>query len=385
MPSPEPSLPSSPKDSESRLRMLIDAAPIAMLVVDRNGRIVLVNRQAAKMFGYEEEELLGRGIDLFVPESSQRLHHLQVESFFQANVPRVMGSGREVLARDRSGREFPVEIGLTPIMTADGPQAVAAIIDITERRRIEMESTLARLVQQAMLPRTQPTFDGCDIFGTSKPADATGGDFFDYIPLSGKRLGIAIGDASGHGFAAALLTAAARSYLRAVSRIEHSLSEVLTMANKLLVDDVAEGRFVTLFYAVIEFDSSLLKYAGAGHSGYLFNSDGDLKQSLDSTGPALGWLPAAEFPTVTTHTEPGDILLLLTDGIEESMSAHDELFGRQRVFEVVKEHYHESAADIIRALLNAARAFRMQQLDDATAIAVKFKQAEAINPAKRDS
>lgn len=362
----------SPSDSEARLRLLVDAAPVGMLLVDRNGRIVLVNRQAAKTFGYEEQDLLGRGIDLLVPESSRRLHHLQVESFFQGAVPRIMGLGREVLARSREGREFPVEIGLTPIMTVDGPLAVAAVIDITERRRIETESTLARLVQQAMLPRTQPEFDGCDIFGTSKPADATGGDFFDFIPLSGKRLGIAIGDASGHGFAAALLTAAARSYLRAVSRIEHSISEVMAMANKLLVDDVAEGRFVTLFYAVVEPDVSLLKFAGAGHSGYLFNGDGTLKRSLDSTGPALGWFPTVEFPTVTIHTEPGDIMLLLTDGIEESMSAGEELFGRERVFEVVKDHCREPAAEIIRALLSAARKFRAQQLDDATAIAVKF-------------
>lgn len=185
MPSHEPNSPPRPTDSEARLRMLIDAAPVAMLVVDRNGRIVLVNQQAAKTFGYEYGELLGRGIDLLVPESLRRLHHLQVESFFHASVPRVMGSGREVLARHQDGREFPVEIGLTPIETSDGPQAMAAIIDVTERRRVETESTLARLVQQAMLPQTQPKFDGCDIFGASKPADATGGDFFDFIPIPG--------------------------------------------------------------------------------------------------------------------------------------------------------------------------------------------------------
>jgi PAS domain S-box-containing protein len=374
MPPLETDGPPAPTDSEARLRVLIDAAPVAMLVVDRNGRIILVNRQAATTFGYAGAELLGRGIDLLVPESSRRLHHLQVESFFHAMMPRVMGASREVLARHSDGREFPIEVGLTPIETADGPQAVAAIVDVTERRRVETESTLARLVQQAMLPQTQPGFEGCDIFGTSKPADATGGDFYDFIPLPGQRLGIAIGDASGHGFAAALLTVAARSYLRAVSSIENSVSEVLAMANKLLVEDVPEGRFVTLFYAVVEPSMSLVKYAGAGHSGYLFNRDGCLKQSLDSTGPALGWFPTAEFPTATVHIEPGDLMLLLTDGIEESMSAEHELFGRQRVFEVVKEHCRESAADIIRALLGAARKFQAQQMDDATAIAVKFNQ-----------
>ena len=374
MPSLEPSSLRRPNDFSVHLRMIIDAMPVGMLVVDHTGRIVLVNQQAAKTFGYEERELLGRGVDLLVPESSRSLHHLQVGSFFQANVPRVMGTGLEVLAKHRDGHEFPVEIGLNPIKTADGPQVVAVVIDITEGRRIETELTLARLVQQAMLPRTQPQFDGCDIFGISKPADATGGDFFDFIPLSGERLGIAIGDASGHGFAAALLTVAARSYLRAMSRINDSISEVLSMTNKLLVDDALDQRFVTLLYAIFEPDSSLLKYAGAGHSGYLFSSDGILKQSLDSTGPALGWFPTAKFPTVTIRIEPGDILLLLTDGIEESISVEQELFGRQRVFEVVKDHCQEPAGEIIRALLDAARKFRAQQLDDTTGIAVRFKQ-----------
>ncbi len=377
MPPAESESPSRPDDSEARLRMLIDAAPVAMLVVDRSGRMVLVNRQAASTFGYEADEMLGRGIDLLVPESSRRLHHLQVENFFQAMTPRVMGATREVLARHREGREFPIEVGLTPLETPEGPQAVAAIVDITERRRVQTESTLARLVQQAMLPQAQPVFDGCDIFGTSKPADATGGDFYDFLRLTGQRLAIAIGDASGHGFAAALLTVAARSYLRAVTSIENSISEVLTMANKLLVEDVPEGRFVTLFYAVLEPSQSILKYAGAGHSGYLFNGDGALKQTLDSTGPALGWFHTAEFPTATVHTEPGDILLLLTDGIEEAMSADQEMFGRQRVLEVVKENSREPAAEIIRALLNAARRFQVEQHDDATAIVVKFNREKS--------
>lgn len=374
MPSREPPAPPNSGDAESRLRLLIDAAPIAMMVVDRNGRIVLANRQTAKVFGYEETELLGRGLDLLVPESSRRLHHLQVESFFQAGVARVMGLGREVLAVDRQGREFPVEIGLTPIATPDGPQAVAAIIDITERKRVETESTLAHIVQQAMLPQSQPVLDGCDIFGTSKPAAATGGDFYDYISLPSRRLGVVVGDASGHGFAAALLTAAARSYLRAVSRIEHDVCTVLETANQLLVDDVPEGRFVTLFYAVVDPGRSQFTYAAAGQSGYLFGGDGSLKQTLRSTGPALGWLAAATFPTETIAAAPGDVLLLLTDGIEEAMSPGDELFGRQRVFDVIKDHVHEPAAEIIRHLLTAVRKFRSAQLDDMTAVAVKFGQ-----------
>lgn len=358
--------------SAAQLRLLIDAAPIALIVVDRTGRVVLANRQSSEIFGYEEAELLGRGVNLLVPESSRRLHHLQMESFFDAANPRSMGAGREVLAVDRTGREFPVEIGLTPVQTDLGVLAVAAIIDVTDRRRVETESTLARIVQQAMFPESQPVFPGCDLFGMSRPADATGGDFFDFMALPEQRMGVVIGDASGHGFAAALVTASARSYLRALSRTEKSLTQIMGITNQLLIHDLPEGRFVTLFYAVLDPRMSTVKYAGAGHSAYLFNRDGHFKQHLDSAGPAMGWFDAMEYPSTTINVESGDILLLTTDGIEEAMSANDELFGRERILEILREHAFEPAAEIVRALYTAVRKFRAQHRDDATAIVAKF-------------
>jgi PAS domain S-box-containing protein len=375
-PSPQPSLQDSPglQDSEGRLRLLLDAAPVAILVVNRDGRIVFVNRQMAQTFGYEIGELVGCDVGVLIPESSRRLHPLQVESFFKAAVPRVMGIGREVRAVDRKGREFPVEIGLTPITGGDEPQVMAAIIDITERKRLETESTLARIVQQAMLPQMAPDFAGCDIAGASEPADATGGDFFDYIRLPNDRLAVVIGDASGHGFAAALVTAAARSYLRALSRVEINLSRILPTANRLLIEDVCDGRFVTLMYAVLDPSRSSFTYAGAGHAGYHFGRDGNFKQRLESTGPPLGWFPEAEYPAITAPAESGDLLLLLTDGIEESLSPDGEFFGRDRVEGVIKQRSRESASSIVRALHEAVHKFRGELLphDDATVIVVKL-------------
>jgi PAS domain S-box-containing protein len=369
---PEPASAAEPKEAAARLRLIIDSAPVALIVVDRTGRIILANRQALHVFGYQEAELVGRGVNLLVPAHSRRLHHLQMESFFEAGVPRSMGGGREVLGVDRNGREFPIEVGLTPVQSETGPLAVAAIIDITERRRVETESTLARIVQQAMLPKSQPVFAGCDIFGMSKAADATGGDFFDFIPLSDDRLGVVIGDASGHGFAAALVTASARSYLRALSRTEKSLTQILGITNQLLCQDLTEGRFVTLFYAVLDPGQLTIKYAGAGHSVCLFSAQGHFKQLLDSSGPALGWFATMKIPSKTIAIDAGDILLLTTDGIEEAMSASGELFGRERILEILHEHASEPAAEIVRALYAAVRRFRASQLDDATAIIVKF-------------
>ncbi len=379
MPPPLADQPSASDNTEARLRLLIDAAPVAMIVVDQKGQIVFANRQVAKTFGYEARELLGRDVELLIPESARKSHRSLMETFFDSGVARVMGVGREVHAVDRRGREFPVEIGLTPIENAARPQVMAAIIDITERKRIERESTLARIVQTAMLPQSSPEFDGCDIAGASEPADATGGDFFDYICLSGDRLGVVIGDASGHGFAAALITAAARSYLRAFSSIEYDLSRTLATTNRLLIEDVSEGRFVTLFYAMIDPKRATITYAGAGHAGYLIGRSGSLKKRLESTGPPLGWFPEAEYPSVPVSIEGGDILVLLTDGIEEALSAASETFGRDRVIGIVKEHSAQPASNIVRAVLDGVRRFRAecQQSDDVTAIVVKFALAQS--------
>ena len=365
---------SNPHDAEKRLRMLIDAAPVAMLVVEQGGKIVLANRQTEKTFGYEVEELLGQDVGILVPEPVRKSHRGLVADYFKAGASRVMGVGREIQGVDRNGRTFPVEIGLTPFDSGDGPQVIAAIIDISERKRIETESTLARIVQQAMLPAAHAEFEGYDIAGTSEPADATGGDFFDYIPLADHRLGLVIGDASGHGFAAALVTVAARSYLRALSRHEKNVSQIMAAANELLIEDVRDGRFVTLFCAVLDPTQSVLTYAGAGHSGYLLGRDGKLKEVLESTGPPFGWFPHAEYPSATLRPECGDILLLLTDGIEEAFAQTGELFGRNRVIDAVMQHSHERASKIVRGVQHAVARFRRgrDQNDDATLIVVKF-------------
>ncbi|MBS0261614.1 MAG: SpoIIE family protein phosphatase [Planctomycetes bacterium] len=359
-------------DSAARLWLVIEALPIALIVVDRDGRIILANSESAKLFRYEEGALLGRGVDLLVPAESRPLHHLHVQRFFDAGVARKMGVGRRVQAEDGQGRTFPVEISVTPVETDEGPLAVAAIVDVADQRRIESELTTAQFVQRAMLPDPHPHFDGCDIFGVSKPAQLTGGDFFDFVALPDQRFAIAVGDASGHGFAAALVTAATRSYLRALARSEHSISKIVAIANHLLQRELTDGRFVTLFYAKLDPDHKRLQFTAAGHSAYLFSSQGELKQRLNSTGPALGWFEDSKFPSQTVEIERRDIMVVTTDGIEEAMDLDGELFGRGRVQDVVREHASACSSEIVQALFNAVRKFRVAQQDDATVVVVKF-------------
>ncbi len=348
----------------------IDAAPVAMLIADQQGRILVANRAACGMFGYDASQLNAMNVDELVPNAFRSTHRQYVAKFFQALVPRVMGVGREVLGVDSTGREFPVEIGLSPVETPSGPCVVAAIVDITERKRREKESTLARMVQEAMLPQIPVDLPGLEIAARSEPADATGGDFYDLVRFPDGRIGVVIGDASGHGFAAALVTATARSYLRALMRTEPDLGGILRTTNSLLIDDVLDNRFVTLLFVILNPQSMQLSYAGAGHIGYLLDRSGQLKCQLDNNGPPLGWFADSEYPVTTLKLDHGDLLVLLTDGIEESMCPSGSQFGRQRVLELLCRSKDLPAVQIVHDLHRSVHEFHEADdpHDDATAI-----------------
>jgi PAS domain S-box-containing protein len=360
---------------ERQMAAWIDAAPVAMLVADPSGRIVVANRAACDLFGHSAVQFGGMRIDALVPERLRSAHQGLVDGFFRAMSPRMMGIGRDVLAVDAAGREFPVEIGLSPVRTPGGDRVVATVIDLTERRRREKESTLARLVQQALLPRIPGDVGGLEIAARSEPADATGGDFYDLFPFSDGRVGIVVGDASGHGFAAALVTATARSYLRALVRTDGDLGAVLRTLNDLLVDDGLDGRFVTLLCAVVDPRRRRLDYAGAGHAGYLLDAAGGLKSRLDRVGLPLGWEAGSDYAVTSVDVEENDLLVLMSDGIEESIGRAGGLFGAERVLALLGCGPDVAVADLVASLFDAVAEFRgpSDPHDDATAILTRIR------------
>jgi PAS domain S-box-containing protein len=288
----------------------LQGAPLAILAIDQRGQIAFVNQQAVQLFGFSEQELVGQPVEMLMPQAYRARHPELMQSFLHLPNARVMGVGREVRAIDRQGREFPVEIGLTPVTNSAGQYVVAAVSDITVRKHLEREVTAAKLVQEAMLPRSFPQVQGCEIGGATRFADAAGGDFLDCVANSADEVTMMIGDASGHGFASALVSVAAKSYLRALSRQHRDLGVLLSIVNQLLVDDLADGRFVTLFVGRLLVAQRRFQYAGAGHSGYILSRECQLKAQLVSTGPPLGWLPEAAYTTSETDLEPGDFILL---------------------------------------------------------------------------
>jgi serine phosphatase RsbU (regulator of sigma subunit) len=242
-----------------------------------------------------------------------------------------------------------------------------------EAERLKQELRLAREIQQKLFPAAPLPAPGLDIAGGSFPAEATGGDYFDYIPMQDGTLAVVIGDVCGHGFGPALVMAELRAYLRALLLTRTDVGEIVRLLNNALAGDT--DRFVTLFIAKLDPAIRSLVYAGAGHlPGYLFDTAGEVKARLESTGMPLGILADAEYPAESAPSlQSGEIVLLLTDGIVEAHGSDDNLFGTERVLALVKAHRDRPAREILNALFGAVRDFcgPVAQPDDMTAIIIK--------------
>ena len=155
------------------------------------------------------------------------------------------------------------------------------------------------------------------------------------------------------------------------------MGEILTRANGVLAEDIGQERFITLFMARLDPRSRSFTYASAGHpTGYVLNATGDIKRTLPRTGVPLGIHPDTQYTnSPEIQLGSGDLVLLLTDGIEESMSPENALFGNERILEVVRAHQKKTAREMVEALYEAVRQFSKNtaQIDDVTAIVIKVK------------
>ncbi len=188
-------------------------------------------------------------------------------------------------------------------------------------------------------------------------------------------VGVVVGDVTGHGFGPALVMASTRAYLRALAQTNTDVSAILALANRVLAADVADDRFVTLLLARLAVDGRRLVYSNAGHqAGYVFDALGLVKRQLGSTSVPLGVLADAEFPAgEAVRLAPGDLVVLLTDGIVEARAPDNTVFGVQRVSDLVRLYRKDSARQIVTNLYHAVRAFsqNMPQVDDITAVVIK--------------
>jgi len=249
---------------------------------------------------------------------------------------------------------------------------------LQERERMRRSLSLAREVQQSLLPLKAPQMPGIQIAGTSLYCDETGGDYFDFMEIerSGlRRLAAVIADVSGHGVSAALLMTSMRALLRARSSLPGGPQEIVRFLNRRISLDTEEtGQFVTLFYLEVEPQTRTVEWVRAGHEpAYLYRPRADRFETLDGQGAALGIEEESRYSINRTFVRSGNILVLTTDGIFETRR-HREMFGRQRFMEVVRRNHHLDAVGIRDAVLAAIDDFRgrTRQEDDVTLVVIRF-------------
>jgi phosphoserine phosphatase RsbU/P len=246
-------------------------------------------------------------------------------------------------------------------------KAEAALRDASEEFRAAKE------IQQRLYPSASPDLPGFEIAGALYPAKATAGDYFDYIPMLGNCLGVVVGDVSSHGMGPALLMSETRACLRTLALGMSDVGDILTRCNKILAADTHDFHFVTLALARLDPAQFEMVYGSAGQRSYLLHGDRSVTV-LDSTSLPLGvdaetCVPAA--PPIML--QPGDVLLLLTDGVMEAESADHGRFGVARTLEVIHACRDRPAAEIIAALRSELDEFCANQpiQDDVTIVIVK--------------
>ena len=234
----------------------------------------------------------------------------------------------------------------------------AAQAQLLEKERLEAELDVARSIQRSILPHTAPQLPGFDFGMLIEPVSSVGGDLFDFIPLKGNRLGIAIGDVSGHGVPSALFMALAYSLLRAEASRGSVPAKVLRNVNRLLMDMSDSGMFVTMLYGILDGPSREFTYARAGHPPPLvMNARGKVICPAMDIAQPLGLFEDLALDEQTVAVPPNGRLFLFTDGITEASDANGIVFGQERLHAALRANASDSAQGICSAAYDAVRAY----------------------------
>jgi serine phosphatase RsbU (regulator of sigma subunit) len=260
---------------------------------------------------------------------------------------------------------------------------LASLREAETRRKLDLvqnELNIARVVQQALMPEKPPLVPGFDIAGWNRPADETGGDYYDWQILPDGRVAIVIADVSGHGLGPALLMAVCRAYARACVPVGPELRSALSRVNTLLHGDVSAGRFVTFAVMVVEPQSGQFELLSAGHGPILhFHAKEGRVEEFATDGTPLGILEDEDYGAPQSRRmEPGDVLLFVTDGFTEWARPGDaEQYGTKRLREFVLKNIGLDASTLIARLDADVHAFGpgTRQADDMTAVVVRRLEA----------
>jgi len=316
-----------------------------------------------------------------------------VEGWASVDVSRTEEEQRWLSEGERTGDAYLEGVGSLPVAEADPQQFSvteafneALVRNLTwrfraaearERERIEQELQVAHRIQQELLPEATPELDGWRMATYYGPAREVGGDFYDFLELEDGRLGLVLGDATGHGMPAALVMATTRGMLRAVVQSLEAPGEVLARVNEALVAEIPPSTFVTCFYGIFDPESGRLRYANAGHNLPCRRHDGQADE-LRARGMPLGLMPGMSYEEKEAVLEVGDAALFYSDGLIEAHDPKGEMFGFPRLRRLVAERAAEegSLVDFLMEELSSFVGESWEQEDDITLVTLRRSPSE---------
>jgi PAS domain S-box-containing protein len=385
--------------SRRSLADIISFLPDATFAIDRDGFVITWNRAMEELTGISADAMIGKGdFEYSLPFYQERrlmlanlvlMPEAEVESLYT----HVQREGDMLVVdtfipnlRGRGGRYFWAKA--SPLYDPEGnvTGAIETIRDITERR--EMEGRLARSnaelqiaadIQKSFMPEVIPQIAGFDIAARTVMAKEVGGDFFDVIPfeiitLSKGTLGLLVADVSGKGVPAALFMALSRIVVRVNALWHRDPAHAIYDANNIITEDSKSGMFVTLFFGRLSESDRTLTYVNAGHNPPVVvrGRDGALEE-LMPTGMALGAAENQAYSSQTLSIGTGDVIVMYTDGVTDSMNTQEKFFGEDRLYAIIKDSVALTAREILDRILFSVQEFSrdMPQFDDITLLVIK--------------
>jgi serine phosphatase RsbU (regulator of sigma subunit)/predicted ester cyclase len=307
-----------------------------------------------------------------------------VEGWDRVDFSRSEEEQRWLTEGEKTSESYPEEVGNLLSAEVDphhSPANDALVRNLTwrlriaqaeERERIEQELRIARRIQEELLPEATPALDGWEFAQHYQTAKEVGGDFYDFLELEGGRLGLVVGDATGKGMPAALVMAAARSMLHAVSQSSDSPGDVLARVNDALCSDTPESMFVTCLYGILDPESGHLRFANAGHNLPCCRRHDGQADELRARGMPLGIMREMDYEEKETVLEAGESALFYSDGLVEAHDPQREMFGFPRLRRLVAEHAEQGS--LVDFLMDELRSFTgegWEQEDDITILTLR--------------
>jgi PAS domain S-box-containing protein len=267
---------------------------------------------------------------------------------------------------------------------SDGLEFVGAVTDITaakqaeaaarDKSRIDHEVEIASQIQQTLLPKSLPDLPNVAVAGSTFACHSVGGDCFDVISLEGGRLGFFVGDVAGKGISAALLATLLQGVFFTTATMDLPLPDILSRVNKYLSERTTEGRYATVFYGVLD-RTGRFEYVNAGHvPALMFRQSGGVEE-LGSLNFPIGMFDGAEYQSASVKLDPGDFLVIYSDGVSDAVNGEGELFEEARLRRIIGESMGEMAQDLAIAICEGVKTFTAgaPQSDDITVLVVQYK------------